>query len=181
MLYVRQKTSHRRQSRVNGGTSPRICTGGRQWCLFPQNSAHNVLNNAVCRLFILICTGYNVPHCRSADLRIFKRVKCRWFCRFFLRTWRVKRGCRRSTISWKKHIHFVEIFIVGITLCAIYVRQKTSHRRKSRVNGGRPPEFVLGGRQWCLFPQNSAHNVLNNAVCRLFILICTGYNVLHCV
>jgi len=29
--------------------------------------------------------------------------------------------------------------------------------------------------------QNSAHNVLNNVVCRLFLLICTGYNVLHCI
>jgi len=30
----------------------------------------------------------------------------------------------------KKHIHFVEIFIVGITSCAIYVRHITSHRHK---------------------------------------------------
>jgi len=32
-----------------------------------------------------------------------------------------------------------------MTLRAIYVRHKTIHRSKSRVNGGtRPPEFVLG-------------------------------------
>jgi len=42
-------------------------------------------------------------------------------------------------------MHFIEIFIVGITLRAIYVRHKTSHTLKSRVNGGtRPLEFVLG-------------------------------------
>jgi len=57
----------------------------------------------------------------------------------------------------KEHMHFVEIFIVTITLCAIYVRHKTSHRHKSRVNGGtRPPEFVLGTTMMFI-PQNSAH------------------------
>ena len=41
--------------------------------------------------------------------------------------------------------------------------------RKGSVPGDddvRPPEF-------------STYDVLNNAVCRLFILICIGYNVLH--
>jgi len=85
--------------------------------------------------------------CGLAD---FQMGKMRMVLQIFLRTWRVKCGYGHNIISWKKDIHFVEIFIVGITLCAIYVRHKTSHRHKSRVNGGtRPPEFVLGGRQWC--------------------------------
>jgi len=49
--------------------------------------------------------------CGFADLRIFKRVKCRWFCRFFLRMWRVKCGCGHNIISWRKTLHFVEIFL----------------------------------------------------------------------
>jgi len=40
-----------------------------------------------------------------------------------------------------------------VRLRAIYVRHKTSHRRKSRVNGGtRPTEFVLGD-EWCSSPR----------------------------
>jgi len=48
--------------------------------------------------------------------------------------------------------------------------------------GTRPPEFVLGGDGSDVHhPEFNTYNVLNNAVCRLFILICTGYNVLHCI
>jgi len=89
---------------------------------------------------------------------------------------------RTQHYKLKKHIHFVEIFIEDITLHAIYVRHKTSHRHKSRVNGGtRPPEFVLGDDNYVRPPEFSTYNVLNNAVWRLFILICTGYNVLQCI
>jgi len=87
---------------------------------------------------------------------------------------------RMQYYELKKHIHFVEIFTVGITLRAIYVRHKTSHRRKSPMNGGtRLPEFVLGMTMMFVPPEFSTYNVLNNVVCCLFILICTGYNVLH--
>jgi len=56
----------------------------------------------------------------------------------------------------KKHIHFIEIFIVSITLRVVYVRHKTSHRRKSRVNRGTRPQNTsyyqekinLGLRVW---------------------------------
>jgi len=80
----------------------------------------------------------------------------------------------------KKH-NFLEIFIVGITLRAIYVRPD-SHRRKSRVNGGtRPPEFVLGDVT-DVRPQNSAHTMyLKTRYAVYLILICTGHNVLHCI
>jgi len=54
----------------------------------------------------------------SADLRIFKRVKCRWFADFFAD---MMGKMRMQTQYYKltKHIHLVEIFIVGITLRAI--------------------------------------------------------------
>jgi len=82
----------------------------------------------------------------------------------------------------KKHIHFIEIFRVGITLRAIYVRHKTSHRRKSQVNRGTPPQNLYWGDDSDVRPPEfRSYNVLNNAVCRLFILTCTGYNVLHCI
>jgi len=60
-----KKTSHRRKSQVHwGNMSPRICTGGTTMMFVPPEfSTYNVLNNAVCRLFKLICTGYNVLHC----------------------------------------------------------------------------------------------------------------------
>jgi len=64
---------------------------------------------------------------------------------------------RTQHYKLKKHIHFVEIFIEDITLGAVYVRHKTSHRRKSRVNAGtHPPEFVLGDDN-DVHPQNSAY------------------------
>jgi len=89
---------------------------------------------------------------------------------------------RTQYYKLKKHIHFVEIFIVGITLRAIYVRHKTSHRHKSRVNRGtRLPEFVPEDDNDVRPQKFSTYNILNNAVCRLFILICTGYNVQHCI
>jgi len=45
-----------------------------------------------------------------------------------------------------------------------------------------PPEFVLRGTAMMFVPPEfSTYNVLNNAVCHLFILICTRYNVLHCI
>ena len=72
----------------------------------------------------------------------------------------------------KKHISLKSL--VGITLRAIYVRHKTSHRHKSRVNGGETSPQNL---YWV----DDTYNVINNAVCRLFTLICTGYNVLHCI
>ena len=52
---------------------------------------------------------------------------------------------RTQYYKLKKHIHFVEIFIVGITLRAIFVRHKTSHRRRSRVNGGHVPQNLYWG------------------------------------
>jgi len=79
-------------------------------------------------------SGWPPVKCGSADMQIFKRVKCGWLCGFFL--------------------------------------------RKSRVNGGtRLPEFVLRTTMMFVPPEFSSYNVLNNAVCPLFILICTGYNV----
>jgi len=57
------------------------------------------------------------------------------------------------------------------------------HGRKSRGDGGTlPPEFVLRGTAMMFVPPEfTTYNVLNNAVCHLFILICTRYNVLHCI
>ena len=49
---------------------------------------------------------------------------------------------RMQYYKLKKHTHFVEIFIVGITLRAIYVRHKTSHRRKSWQIRILPPATV---------------------------------------
>ena len=52
--------------------------------------------------------------------------------------WRrqLRRGASRKMRMWKqyytlkkKHIHFIEIFIVGITLRAIYVRYETSRNK----------------------------------------------------
>jgi len=60
--------------------------------------------------------------CGSADYRIFKRVKCGWFCGFFAVV-TGKMRMRTQYYKLKKHVHLVENFIVGITLCAIYVRQ----------------------------------------------------------
>jgi len=56
---------HGRKSRGTGGTRPpRICTeGDGNDVRPPEFSTYNVLNNAVCHLFILICTRYNVLHC----------------------------------------------------------------------------------------------------------------------
>jgi len=48
--------------------------------------------------------------CGSADLRIFKHVKCGWFCGFFLRTWRVKCGCGCNIIIWRKTLHLIYNF-----------------------------------------------------------------------
>ena len=116
--------------------------------------------------------------CRSVD---FQTCKMRMVLLIFFADVTGKMRMQMQYFKLKEHMHFVEIFIVTITLCAIYVRHKTSHRHKSRVNGGtRPPEFVLGTTMMFV-PQNSAHKVLNNAVCHLFILICTGYKVLHCI
>jgi len=55
-----------------------------------------------------------------------------------------KMRMRTQYCKLKKHIHFVEIFIVGIRLRAIYVRHKTSHRRKSWVNGDTSPRSCTG-------------------------------------
>jgi len=94
--------------------------------------------------------GLEVVCCRSTS-HFF------WFCGFFADVTGKMRMRRTQYYKLKKHIHFVEIFIVGITLRAIYVRHKTSHRRKSRVNGGTgPPEFILGTTMMFV-PQNSAH------------------------
>jgi len=101
---------------------------------------------------------------------------------FDCRDWKAGRstpGCRDRIhyeyYKLKKYLHFVEIFIVGITLRAIYVRHKTSHRHKSWVNGGHVPQNLYWGDDNDVRPPElDTYNVLNNAVCRLFILICTG-------
>jgi len=83
--------------------------------------------------------------CRLAD---FQTCKMRMVLRIFFADVTGKMRMRTQYYKLKKHIHFVEIFTVGITLCAMYVRHKTSRRHKLRVNGGTcPPEFLLGGRQ----------------------------------
>ena len=55
-----------------------------------------------------------------------------------------KMRMRTQYYKLKKH-NFLEIFIVGITLGAIYVRHKTSHRHKSWVNGGHVPQTLYLG------------------------------------
>ena len=57
--------NHGRKSRGDGGTRPpRICTeGDGNDVRPPEFRTYNVLNSAVCHLFILICTLYNVLHC----------------------------------------------------------------------------------------------------------------------
>ena len=92
--------------------------------------------------------------CGSAGLRIFKRVKCGWFWGFVFADVIGKMRMRTQYYKLKKHTHFVEIFIVGITLCAIYVRHKTSHRRKSWVN---PQNLYWVDDNDVRPPQNSAH------------------------
>ena len=59
----------------------------------------------------------------------------------------------------KKHANFVEIFIVGITLRAIYVRHKTSHRLKWITGewGDTSPRICTGEATMMLISQNSAH------------------------
>jgi len=41
-----------------GDTSPRICTGERQWCSSPEFSTYNVVNKTVCRLFTKVWSSH---------------------------------------------------------------------------------------------------------------------------
>jgi len=72
-------------------------------------------------LSLLMLASGKMRICVPADFQTYK-----------MRSWRVKCGCGRNVISWKTH--FVEIFIVGITLRAIYVRWTRAIHRASPVH-----------------------------------------------
>ena len=113
---------------------------------------------------------------RICGLADFQMYKMRMVLRIFLRTWWVKCGYRRNITRWKNtrrctfrwNLHSRH----NITC---YVRHKTSHRRKSQVNGGHVPQNLYWGDDSDVRPPEfSTYNVLNNALCHLFILICPG-------
>jgi len=78
--------------------------------------------------------------CRPAD---FQTCKMQMVLRIFVADVTGKMQMRTQCSKLKKHIHFVEIFIAGTALRAIYVRYNTSRNEVVEIQQSSGPKFTI--------------------------------------